>query len=85
MIPKNLIFLFLAFILNLILLTCLRLVFFAYFKPAETEWLSPALLRSLYLGLRFDSRGFPACGSMERDGEGSSFRDIFISFLLSFC
>ncbi|MGA1874967.1 MAG: LTA synthase family protein [bacterium] len=56
MIPKNLIFLFLAFILNLILLTCLRLIFFAYFKPAETRWLSPALLRSLYLGLKFDAR-----------------------------
>lgn len=56
MLPNNLIFFSTLFIFNILILTALRIGFLLNFKPSDLKLASKAIIRSLYIGIKFDAR-----------------------------
>ena len=56
MLPDNLIFFSTLFIFNILILTALRIGFLLNFKPSDLKLASKAIIRSLYIGTKFDAR-----------------------------
>jgi len=56
MLPDNLTFFSAVFILNILILTTLRVAFLLHFKPSALNLLSGPIARSFYIGMKFDAR-----------------------------
>lgn len=56
MLPNNLTFFSSLFIFNILILTALRVGFLLQFKPPGLNLLSRSIIRSFYIGMKFDAR-----------------------------
>ncbi|MDT8317697.1 MAG: sulfatase-like hydrolase/transferase [bacterium] len=56
MLPNNLTFFSSLFIFNILILTVLRVGFLLHFKPSTVNLVSGTIIRSFYIGMKFDAR-----------------------------